>query len=94
MNRRSTLAIALLASVLVCAGCQNSKPESNNTAPTSQPIAASAGVPVNKYCPVNTKDPIDPKVTYMYNGKVYGFCCEDCIADFKKDPEKYAARAK
>jgi YHS domain-containing protein len=94
MNRKSALAIALLAALLVCAGCHNNQSEPTNTPPTSQPIAASAGVPVNKYCPVNPKDPIDPKVTYMYNGKVYGFCCEDCIADFKKDPAKYAATAK
>jgi YHS domain-containing protein len=25
----------------------------------------------------------------MYQGKTIGFCCEDCIGDFKKDPEKY-----
>ena len=32
---------------------------------------------------------IDPKVTTVYKGKVIGFCCEDCIEKFNKDPEKY-----
>jgi len=67
-------------------------------AATTQPAAAAAPttapVPFNKYCAVNTKDLVDPKVTYLYNGKVYGFCCEDCIKDFQKDPEKYASKAK
>ena len=74
---------ALLATVLVV--------RAEETA-TTQPAAAAA--PVNKYCAVNTKDLVDPKVTLVYKGKVYGFCCEDCIKDFQKDPEKYAAAAK
>ena len=27
--------------------------------------------------------------TVEYKGKRIGFCCASCIADFKKDPEKY-----
>lgn len=44
----------------------------------------------NELCPV-TGEKIDPKsnITYTYKGKVYRFCCAGCIADFKKDPEKY-----
>jgi YHS domain-containing protein len=61
--------------------------------PSNSPAAVSS-VPVNKYCPVDPTSAIDPKVTYMYNGKTYGFCCKDCIAEFKKDPAKYAAEAK
>ncbi len=45
--------------------------------------------PVNKYCMVVSEHEIDPKVTLEYEGTVYGFCCEDCIPKFKKDPEKY-----
>ena len=26
-----------------------------------------------------------------YKGKSYFFCCQGCVYDFKKDPEKYAA---
>ena len=41
-------------------------------------------------CPV-TGEEVDAKggIAYEYKGKVYHFCCASCIADFKKDPEKY-----
>ena len=57
-------------------------------APTSQPAAAT-----NAKCPVSGDD-VDPKVTTVYNGKTYAFCCADCIKAFNKDPAKYAAKAK
>ena len=57
-------------------------------APTSQPAAAT-----NTMCPVSG-DAVDPKVTAVYNGKTYAFCCADCIKSFNKDPEKYASKAK
>jgi YHS domain-containing protein len=61
------------------------------TAPTTQ---AASATPVNKKCPVSG-DPIDPKVkTVVYKGKTIGFCCEDCVAPFQKDPEKYAKNIK
>jgi YHS domain-containing protein len=49
----------------------------------------------NKLCPV-TGEEVDPKgtVTYTYKGKVYHFCCASCIADFKKNPEKYIRKMK
>jgi len=44
----------------------------------------------NKVCPISGEK-IDEKMktTYEYEGKVYNFCCEMCIEDFKKDPQKY-----
>jgi len=54
-----------------------------STQPATQPAA------VNKFCAVMKDDKVDPKVTYDYKGQTIGFCCKDCIADFKKDPEKY-----
>ena len=48
-----------------------------------------AGEPVNKFCAVQKDEKIDPKVTYEYKGQTIGFCCADCIPEFKKDPEKY-----
>lgn len=87
-----------LAAVLVLAGCRN-----DNGEPTTQPTAgsatasgkataeqASAGQPVNKNCAIEQEHAADPTVTYTHNGKVYAFCCEDCIDAFKKDPAKYA----
>jgi hypothetical protein len=44
--------------------------------------------PVNKFCAVEGKGhDVDPKVTKTYKGKVIGFCCNDCIETFDKDPE-------
>ncbi len=46
----------------------------------------------NDICPV-TGQKLDFKnpsyVTYEYNGTVYNFCCDGCINEFQKDPEKY-----
>lgn len=44
----------------------------------------------NKICPISGEK-IDEKMkaTYEYEGKIYNFCCEMCIEEFKKDPEKY-----
>ena len=33
------------------------------------------------------------KATYEHDGKIYNFCCPMCIDDFKRNPEKYAAKA-
>ena len=32
----------------------------------------------------------DSKLAEVYNGKVYHFCCDDCPAKFKSNPDKYA----
>ena len=57
-------------------------------APTTQKVATSQ--PVNKFCAVNQDEAIDPHgETVVYKGKTIGFCCDDCIPKFQKDPEKY-----
>jgi YHS domain-containing protein len=69
---------------------------SEAAAPTTEPGAAPSTQPmaVNKFCPV-TKDPVDPNIpTVQYDGKTIGFCCADCIKDFKADPEKYMKNLK
>jgi YHS domain-containing protein len=53
--------------------------------PATQPA------PVNKVCPIEN-GPVNPAVTTVYEGKVIGFCCKDCIEAFKKDPAKYMAQ--
>ena len=58
------------------------------TAPATQQTV------VNKFCPV-TREAVDPKVpTVEYKGMTIGFCCEDCVKDFKADPEKYMKNLK
>lgn len=46
---------------------------------------------VNTHCMVEPEHEIDPKVTVVHEGKTYGFCCEDCIPKFQKEPAKYLA---
>jgi len=41
-------------------------------------------------CPVlGTTMPKSKMIAYDYKGKTYYFCCADCVAKFRKDPEKY-----
>ncbi len=49
----------------------------------------------NKFCPVSGEK-IDEasQVTYEYRGKIYRFCCPECVEEFKKDPERYIEKMK
>lgn len=87
------LSAALLAFTLGC-NDKSQPPEQSSKAamPTTAPAATQASAtqkPINKYCAVNRDEEIDPTVTTVYKGQVIGFCCDDCIPKFKKDPEKY-----
>ncbi|HLL88905.1 MAG TPA: YHS domain-containing protein [Tepidisphaeraceae bacterium] len=60
-------------------------------APATQP----SGEVANKYCPIEPENKVDPKgATVMYEGKKVAFCCDHCIDEFNKDPQKYAANMK
>lgn len=61
--------------------------DSPTTQPATQPTTQKALA--NKFCPFQPEHPIDPKVTVEYKDKKIGFCCKDCIEEFKADPEKY-----
>ncbi len=39
-------------------------------------------------CPASG-DPIDPNLSAVINGRKVFFCCEDCVAAVKKNPERY-----
>jgi len=68
------------------AKAKTSKAKVENTKTT----AVKKAVAFNKVCPV-MGDEVDCKVkTVEYNGKVYRFCCKNCIKKFNKDPEKYS----
>jgi len=43
---------------------------------------------MNKICPVMGGE-AQKNVNYEYKGKMYYFCCPNCVETFKKDPEKY-----
>jgi len=84
--KRSILMLA--ATCLVGCAAHNS-PQSSDSAQLT-----SGGKPVNTYCAINTSDKVDSTVTTVYKGQVIGFCCQDCIDEFKKDPDKYVAKMK
>lgn len=69
-------------------------PNQTKDKPATQPSTQPSAKPINKFCAVEHDNEIDPKVTFLYQGKAIGFCCKDCIDDFKKDPKKYMANLK
>jgi len=84
---RITLGAAAAALTLAVVAMPSVRADDAKTPATSQPVA------VNTKCPVSGDD-VDPKVTVVYDGKTYAFCCADCVKSFNKDPAKYAAKAK
>ena len=45
----------------------------------------------NKLCPVSG-GPVSDKYRAEYNGQYVYVCCEGCVNEFKKDPEKFVAK--
>lgn len=86
--KRLILSAALL---ILAGGCgdKSQPPQQSDKAMTPATQASSAQKPINKYCAVDRDNEVDPTVTYLYQGKLIGFCCDDCIPKFKKDPDKY-----
>jgi YHS domain-containing protein len=93
VNHKMTTAV--LAAALLTGGVFGLSCLRADDAPATQPstMPAVAAKAVNTKCPISG-DPVDSKVTTVYDGKTYAFCCSDCIKAFKKDPAKYAAAAK
>jgi YHS domain-containing protein len=48
---------------------------------------------VNSKCPLTDK-PVNAAHTFAFKGKVVGFCCKDCLARFKKEPDEFFAKVK
>ena len=89
--KRSYVISAVVALALCLAGyaIAEDKPATTAPAATTAPTTQAAAVPVNKKCPISG-DPVDPKgKTVVYKGKTIGFCCDDCVDSFNKNPEKY-----
>jgi len=61
-------------------------------APTASPLPSGI-VDVRSACPVSGA-PAKPEVAVLHEGKVYHFCCEQCVPSFTKDPAKYLATLK
>ena len=50
-----------------------------------------ASKPINTQCPISGK-PVDPAKTVLHEGKLVAFCCDDCKAQFLKNPAPVAAK--
>jgi YHS domain-containing protein len=61
------------------------------TTPSQAPAASTNAAPVNALCPVLGK-PVDPARTVVQDGQVIAFCCDDCKAQFLKDPKPFLAK--
>jgi YHS domain-containing protein len=46
---------------------------------------------LNAKCPV-TGDDVDKELTETHKGRKIAFCCNDCVKDFKKDPDKFVKK--
>jgi YHS domain-containing protein len=103
---KTLLPIAIVA--LGILGCGDDAPKTPPTAPpaakpvpaTQSPNAAGAQTQpaafTNTSCPVSdeTLGEHGKPVTVSFEGKTYGLCCDDCVAEFQKDPTRFAAKAK
>src|SRR5688500_11628824 len=99
---RNYFPLVVLGMVLV--GCGDEVPKTPPAPPpTAQPVTAPPATPAvepiapvapaafaNTVCPVSG-DPVDAKSAFAFTheGKTYGFCCEECVEPFKKNPEKF-----
>ena len=85
---KSILSFIICGIFFIAGGIMIAQAENDAKAGTS--LTAQAQNVGNKICPV-MGNPIaeDPKVTYEYEGKIYNFCCEACIVEFKANPAKY-----
>jgi YHS domain-containing protein len=61
--------------------------------PSASPATQPAAVDLhNTVCPVSGDQVGDCKLTEIFDGKIYHFCCPDCPAEFLKDPAKFAKK--
>jgi YHS domain-containing protein len=92
------LGLMICGCVLVAASAfvgADEKKDAASTQPSTAPSTQASDKPINKYCAVEKENEIDAKGgTYVYKGKTIGFCCPDCVDEFKKDPEKYMKNLK
>ncbi len=55
------------------------------------PPPGDPNAPINANCPI-TGSPVNAKYTRTFEGRVIGFCCPNCPAEFDKDPAACAAK--
>ena len=81
-----------LASALLLAACAESSHEHHHgmtSANYSDTEIAAAKDMHNTACPVTGDQVGGSKVVVIHDGKLYHFCCSDCLATFNDNPGKY-----
>ena len=73
---------------------EDAKKKEKDKGKGESPSAGKSAKAVNQFCVVHPEDAVDETVTTEYEGKVVGFCCEDCQKKFDLDPALYAAKLK
>ena len=65
----------------------------NSAAPAGSPAGSPGAAlkPVNATCPVSG-EPVNPKYTVVFEGRVVGFCCPNCPGKFWANPQEYKAK--
>lgn len=89
----------LLVSALLLASCVQKvappQPKTPAISKTTKPKQATPPKPYPlKTCLVSGEglDEMDERVSTVYKGQTYEFCCKPCLVKFKKDPEKFATK--
>ena len=88
------LTTSLVAAALL-AGCAESSHEHHHgmTSPNySEAEIAAAKDMHNTACPVTGDQVGGSKVVAIHDGKLYHFCCADCLETFNDNPGKYIAQ--
>jgi YHS domain-containing protein len=88
MFRKTAAAIALLSLCIVGSRAASAFAISGNLMTAHEHHKEKAVFPTTDVCPVSGEEiDKDTNITYEYKGKTYRFCCPDCAAEFKKDPQ-------
>ena len=89
----SALLSSALAAVVLAAKDQKG-PAAPPALLAATPAGAVSRAPVNQFCAVERENEVDVRITLPHEGRTIGFCCKDCVKDFRKDPKKYVAGLK
>ena len=89
----------LLLAACAFASCATTKPEPAASAPAGKKTKShqvAKNEPKPKAYPLKTclvtgdgLDDMDERVTAVYKGQTFEFCCKPCLKKFNKNPEKY-----
>lgn len=95
MKKPAFLFFPLAALALALSSCA-SKTTAAETTPAGQKAKVSKNEPKPKAYPLkkclvtgDALDEMDERVSTVYKGQTFEFCCKPCLKKFNKNPEKY-----